>query len=160
MRIIGVSGIEGTIEFKRRHWPDLEEREYRISQGHDSAAALVVDGELRSPSPRSESAGASTPASSRPARSSVCLAEAGLEAGDIDEIAHAFDYAPYRAMYALDPISSELYRDVLCREAFASHACSTRCRSFRQIASSTSSIISRMPPRPISPPAGMSASWP
>jgi carbamoyltransferase len=46
MRIIGVSGIEGTMEFKRRRWPGLHEREYRSSQGHDPAATLIIDGEL------------------------------------------------------------------------------------------------------------------
>ena len=46
MNILGISGIEGAIPFKKRHWPGLEEREYRISQGHDSAAALVIDGNL------------------------------------------------------------------------------------------------------------------
>ena len=44
--------------------------------------------------------------------------QAGLELEEIDEIVHAFDYAPYRALYALDPISGELYREVLSREAF------------------------------------------
>ena len=44
MKILGISGFEGAIPFKRVHWPQLDEREYRISQGHDSAAALVVDG--------------------------------------------------------------------------------------------------------------------
>ncbi len=43
--VIGLSGIDGTVDFKRRRWPGLEEREYRISQGFDSAAALVADGE-------------------------------------------------------------------------------------------------------------------
>ena len=37
---------------------------------------------------------------------------------EIDAIVHAFDYAPYRAMYALDPVSNELYREVLSHEAF------------------------------------------
>jgi len=32
--------------WKRTHWPGLPEREYRIAQGQDAAAALVVDGEL------------------------------------------------------------------------------------------------------------------
>ena len=41
MNIIGVSGIEGAVAFKRAAWPDLDERDYRISQGHDSAAALI-----------------------------------------------------------------------------------------------------------------------
>lgn len=122
MKIIGISGIEGTIPFKRRHWPDLEEREYRISQGHDSAAALVVDGELV--------AGVAEERISRRKHTGdfplgaieACLAEVGLELGDIDEIVHAFDYAPYRALYALDPISAELYREVLSREAFRARA--------------------------------------
>ena len=43
MNIIGISGLEGAVPFKKLHWPFLEEREYRISQGHDAAAALVVD---------------------------------------------------------------------------------------------------------------------
>ena len=46
MNVIGISGIDGTVDFKREHWPDLEEREYRISQGHDSVAALIIDGEF------------------------------------------------------------------------------------------------------------------
>ncbi len=118
MKVIGVSGIEGTIPFKRRHWPALEEREYRISQGHDSAAALVVDGEFV--------AGVAEERISRRKHTGdfplgaieACLAETGLELGDIDEIVHAFDYAPYRALYALDPISVELYSEVLSPEAF------------------------------------------
>jgi carbamoyltransferase len=118
MKVIGISGIEGTIDFKRRHWPGLQEREYRISQGHDSAAALVIDGEF--------AVGVAEERISRRKHTGdfpigaieACLAQADLEFGDIDEIAHAFDYAPYKAMYALDPISSELYRDVLSREAF------------------------------------------
>jgi len=46
MNILGVSGLEGAVPFKKRHWVDLDEREYRLSQGHDSAAALVMDGKL------------------------------------------------------------------------------------------------------------------
>jgi carbamoyltransferase len=34
------------MNFNRAHWPGLDEREYRISQGHDAAAVLVVDGLL------------------------------------------------------------------------------------------------------------------
>ena len=42
--ILGVGGLANSVSFKRAHWPGLEEREYRISQGHDAAAALVVNG--------------------------------------------------------------------------------------------------------------------
>jgi carbamoyltransferase len=120
MKILGVSGIEGTMDFKRRHWPDLDERDYRISQGHDSAAALVVDGEFV--------VGVAEERISRrkhtgdfPAGAiDACLAHAGLKAGEIDEIAHSFDYAPYRAIYEFEPVSGELYREALSREAFVS----------------------------------------
>ncbi|HWE93521.1 MAG TPA: hypothetical protein VG269_06050 [Tepidisphaeraceae bacterium] len=47
MNILGISGTEGAVPFKKAHWPGLDEREYRISQGHDSAAALVIDGNLK-----------------------------------------------------------------------------------------------------------------
>ena len=46
MKILGISGFENAVPFKKKHWPNLEEREYRISQGHDSAAVLLIDGEL------------------------------------------------------------------------------------------------------------------
>ena len=42
MKILGVSGLGRSVPFKRAHWPGLDEREYRISQGHDAAAALVL----------------------------------------------------------------------------------------------------------------------
>jgi carbamoyltransferase len=119
MNIIGISGIDGTVDFKRRHWPELEEREYRISQGHDSAATLVIDGEFvfgvaEERISRRKHTGDFPIGAIR-----ACLDWAGLEPGEVDEVAHSFDYEPYRALYALDPISAELYRDVLCREAFA-----------------------------------------
>src|SRR5437762_14106461 len=47
VKILGISGFERAIPFKRAHWPGLDEREYRISQGHDSAAVLLRSGERR-----------------------------------------------------------------------------------------------------------------
>src|SRR5476651_1020596 len=99
MNIIGISGLEFAVPFKKAHWPGLQEREYRISQGHDSAAALVVDGEFV--------AGVAEERISRRKHTGdfpigaigACLMEAGLELADIDEIAHSFDYAPYQALY-------------------------------------------------------------
>jgi carbamoyltransferase len=115
VKVLGISGIDGTMDFKRRHWPGLEEREYRISQGHDSAAALVVDGEFV--------AGVAEERISRrkhtgefPAGAvEATLAQAGVELHELDRIVHAFDYGPYRTLYSLDPTSSELYADVLSR---------------------------------------------
>jgi carbamoyltransferase len=119
MKIIGISGIDGTVDFKRQQWPGLSEREYRISQGHDSAAALVVDGEFvfgvaEERISRRKHTGDFPIGAIR-----SCLDWASLRPDEIDEIVHGFDYAPYRAMYALDPVSRELYGTVLSREAFA-----------------------------------------
>ena len=46
MRVLGFSGLDRSMPFKRREFPDLGFREYRFAQGFDSAAAIVVDGEI------------------------------------------------------------------------------------------------------------------
>ncbi|HEY7831475.1 MAG TPA: carbamoyltransferase C-terminal domain-containing protein [Solirubrobacteraceae bacterium] len=116
-----MSGIEGTMEFKRRHWPGLEEREYRISQGHDSAAALVVDGEVVAAVAQERISRRKHTGEFPQGAIESCLEQADMQASDVDAVVHSFDYQPYRTMYALDPISSECYRDVLSREAFVKH---------------------------------------
>jgi carbamoyltransferase len=110
------------MEFKRRHWPNLREREYRISQGHDSAAALVVDGEVVAAVAQERISRRKHTGEFPQGAIESCLEQAGLNAQDLDAVVHAFDYQPYRAMYALDPISSECYREVLSREAFIQRA--------------------------------------
>ena len=115
-KVIGISGFESSIPFKRKHWPGLEEREYRISQGHDSAAVLVVDGRIV--------AGAAEERFNRKKHTgdfpigaiSYCLETAGLKPSDIDVISHGFDYAPYKAAFMLDPTSARQYREVFSRE--------------------------------------------
>jgi len=115
-KVLGISGFENSIPFKKAHWPGLEEREYRISQGHDSAAVLLVDGEVV--------AGAAEERFSRKKHTGdfpigaiqYCLDAAGIKLGDVDEIAHGFDYSPYRAMYMLDKTSAKQYDEVFSRE--------------------------------------------
>ena len=41
MNVIGISGLDNGIRFKKREFPDLSVRQYRIAQGYDSAVALV-----------------------------------------------------------------------------------------------------------------------
>jgi carbamoyltransferase len=117
MKILGISGFEKSIPFKKAHWPGLDDREYRISQGHDSAAALYVEGELIAAAAEERFSRKKHTGDFPVGAISYCLAEAGLSLGDIDELAHGFDYAPYRAAYSIDPITAELYRDVFSREA-------------------------------------------
>jgi len=117
VNILGISGFEGSLPFKRAHWPNLDEREYRISQGHDSAAALVVDGIVVAALAEERISRRKHTGDFPRGAIAYCLAEAGLGIQDIDELAHGFDYAPYRTVYQIDPVSRELYRDVYSRDA-------------------------------------------
>jgi carbamoyltransferase len=117
MKILGISGFQNSIPFKKAHWPNLEEREYRISQGHDSAAALFVDGELIAAAAEERFSRKKHSGDFPVGAISYCLAEARISLSDVDEIVHSFDYRPYRPVYSIDPITAELYRDVFSREA-------------------------------------------
>lgn len=117
MIILGISGFEGTIPFKKAHWPSLEEREYRISQGHDSAAALFIDGKLIAAAAEERFSRKKHTGDFPVAAISYCLAEAGAALSDVDEIAHSFDFGPHRPVYSFDPLTAALYKDVYSREA-------------------------------------------
>src|SRR5579864_4467983 len=117
MKVLGISGIEGAVAFKKAHWPGLSEREYRISQGHDAAAALLVDGVPVAAAAEERFNRQKHSACFPSGAIHSCLAQSGLAIEDIDEIAHGFDYAPYRNILSLDQTSAELYRDVYSKEA-------------------------------------------
>ncbi len=119
MNILGISGLEQAVPFKRNHWPRIEEREYRISQGHDAAAALVCSGEIAAAAAEERFDRQKHSARFPVHAISWCLEHAGLRLADVDAIVHGFDYEPYREIYSLDPVSREYYDTVLSREAFA-----------------------------------------
>lgn len=117
VKILGISGFGGAVAFKRAHWPGLDEREYRLSQGYDSAAALVVDGELVAAAAQERFSRRKHTGDFPADAITFCLREAGLSLCEIDVLAHGFDYAPFGAAYSVDRISAELYRKVLSQEA-------------------------------------------
>jgi len=93
--ILGVSGLAESVRFKRAHFPGLDEREYRILQGFDAAAALVVDGEVVAAAAE-ERFNRNKQTGDFPVQAiGYCLKQAGLSLSDVDEIAHCFDYAPF-----------------------------------------------------------------
>ncbi len=117
------------MSFKRAEWPALDEREYRISQGHDSAAALVVDGRVVAAAAE-ERFNRRKHSGDFPVQAlRFCLRQAGLKLADVDQIAHAFDYAPYRELFTLDPKSQRLYDEVFSREALL-HELARDCPGF------------------------------
>jgi carbamoyltransferase len=117
MKVIGISGLENSMPFKQAKWPGLEEREYRIAQGMDAAAALVVDGRLVAAAEQERFSGKKHTGDFPIDAIRFCLEESGIDISEIDEIAHGFDYAPYRALYLRDEVSTELYQQVFSREA-------------------------------------------
>src|SRR2546427_3005399 len=116
MKILGISGFEGAMPFKRAHWPQLDEREYRISQGHDSAAVLVVDGTVVAAVAEERISRKKHTGAFPKGAIAYCLAEAGVTIDQIDELAHGFDYAPYRGIYSPDPQSRDPDRPAHSRE--------------------------------------------
>jgi carbamoyltransferase len=117
MNIIGISGLDGAVPFKKSHWPRLDEREYRISQGHDSAAALVIDGHCVAAAAEERFTRQKHTGAFPVNALNYCLSATGLSLSEIVEIAHGFDYSPYKIAYSLDRTSSELYEQVLSRDA-------------------------------------------
>lgn len=121
MNILGISGLDKSESFKRACYPGLSDREYRMCQGYDAAAALVVDGSIVAAAAeerftRHKHTGAFPVEAIR-----YCLSEARLSLADIDELAHGFDYSPYRAAYSVDSMATRTYQEVLSREALLAH---------------------------------------
>lgn len=122
MKVIGISGLENAVPFKKARWPGLDEREYRIAQGMDAAAALVIDGRLVAAAGQERFSGKKHAGDFPIDAIHYCLKEAGISIDEVDEIAHGFDYAPYRELYAADEVSLELYEKVFSREALLAQA--------------------------------------
>ena len=115
--ILGVSGLAESVRFKREHWPGLDEREYRILQGFDAAAALVVDGAVVAAAAE-ERFNRRKQTGDFPVQAiAYCLEQAGLSLAEVDEIAHCFDYAPFGEIFSLDATSAMLYEEVFSRQA-------------------------------------------
>jgi carbamoyltransferase len=117
MKVLGISGLENSMPFKKATWPGLEEREYRIAQGMDAAAALVVDGKLVAAAEQERFNGKKATGNFPIDAIRFCLKEAGIKIDEIDELAHGFNYAPYRDLYLKDEVSAKLYNKVFSREA-------------------------------------------
>jgi carbamoyltransferase len=117
VKILGISGLENSVAFKKATLSGLEEREYRISQGHDSAAALIVDGEIIAAAAEERFNREKHSAAFPSGAIRYCLKEAGIEPEELDEIAHGFNYSRLKNLFSIGSGSSDLYREVFSREA-------------------------------------------
>jgi carbamoyltransferase len=116
LKILGISGLSNSSGYKSSHG-NPEPEELRIRQGLDSAAALLIDGEIVAAAAEERFTGEKQTGSFPVGAIGFCLAERGLRIGQIDEIVHAFDFAPYEKAWRLDNASSDLYDRVFSRDA-------------------------------------------
>jgi carbamoyltransferase len=112
MKILGITGLERAVPFKRAAFPGHDERDYRFAQGMDAPAALLVDGKLIAATEEERFSGRKHTCEFPINAIRYCLAEAGISIGEIDEIARGFNYVPCRDFYLRDEASAALYHQV------------------------------------------------
>ena len=125
MNVLGISGLDNNVSFKKGHFPHLSPREYRIAQGFDSAAALVSDGRILAAAAQErfsrEKATGAFPAEAM----EYCMEQAGIGPEDIDFLAHGFSYEPFKAHFQNDDFLKAqyegLYQPSLQLEALNEH---------------------------------------
>jgi carbamoyltransferase len=93
MHVVGYSGLHYSVPFKKRLFPHLTAREYRIAQGFDSAAAILSQGHIQAAAAEERFSRQKATGAFPVQAIEYCLARAGLTAKSLDYIAHNFDYA-------------------------------------------------------------------
>ncbi|MEL7394230.1 MAG: carbamoyltransferase C-terminal domain-containing protein [Pseudomonadota bacterium] len=113
-KILGFGGLPGITAKKQRHIPDLSSRELNISQGADTAAALLIDGHLVAAAAEERFDGQKHSRAFPAQAIDYCLSAAGLSVSDLDYIAHPFDFSGDEALFAdQSQFHRELFSDIL-----------------------------------------------
>jgi carbamoyltransferase len=116
LKVLGITGFENSIPYLQSLYPGRDVREYRISQGHDSAAALLVDGEVIAASEEERFSRKKHTGDFPSGAIRYCLEEANLSLSDLDVIAHAFDYEPVKKLWLGKPETARQYDEVFSPE--------------------------------------------
>lgn len=121
MNILGYSGLHNSLAFREKNLEGLTSQEYRMCQGLDSAACVIVDGEIIAAAEEERFTGEKFTCDFPINAITYCLQAANLSIDDIDRVCHGFDYSAYEKMYALKPLSMKFYQEVLSPEAQMQH---------------------------------------
>ena len=121
VNVIGISGLDNSVAFKRRELPDLDPGEYRVAQGFDSAAALVTDDDVAAAAAEERFTGEKSTGAFPRNAILYCLEAAGLEPADIDHIAHGFAYKPM-PFHRDGSLEQRRYNEVYAPEVTAGRA--------------------------------------
>jgi carbamoyltransferase len=120
MICIGISGLSEAVDFTQATFPGRDSREYRMTQGHDSAAAIVVDGEIVAAVAEERLSGQKHTGAFPIQSIRYCLDQAKVDISEVDILAHSFSYEPYRWIYNRNSHSKMLYGCVLSPKSLAS----------------------------------------
>ena len=111
MNIIGISGLHNNVPFKKREFPNLSSRRYRIAQGFDSAAALVSSDGIKAAAEERFTGEKQT--NSFPANAiRYCLQAANITLDVVDYIGHSFSYEPVRSFYEHSEFTQKQFTEV------------------------------------------------
>ena len=136
--ILGYSGLDGAADLISDR-SDLSLSERRIFQGMDAAAALVIDGELVAAVQEERFSGRKFDHRFPAQSMRWCLEHAGLEAHDVDHVAHGFGYGPYERLLSVtresrlrfDSVQSPARQNDLLAQHFPAMAARTQVRGVR-----------------------------
>jgi carbamoyltransferase len=136
--VLGYSGLDGAADLlaARR---DLTAAERRIFQGMDSAAALVIDGEVVAAAQQERFTGRKFEHRYPIDAMRWCLRSADVSEDDVDVVAHGFRFGPYERLLTATAAGAAKYHAVLSparqQELLAGHfpvlASRTRVRGVR-----------------------------
>ena len=116
MKILGFSGCDGSIRFKRREFSGYSQREYGIAQGFDSAAALLVNGQIRAAVAEERFSREKATGDFPVQAIRYCLDHEGLSPDQVDVVAHGFSYEPYAACFGESAYTQRQYEEVFAPE--------------------------------------------
>lgn len=117
MNVLGISGLDNSVPFKKREFPKLSERQYRIAQGFDSAAALVTGNGIQAAAAEERFTGEKATGSFPLNAIAYCLEAGRLAPAAVDYVAHGFSYEPFESFYEEDELLKKQFDEVYCREA-------------------------------------------
>jgi carbamoyltransferase len=98
MIILGYSGLDASVRFAKQD-PNLRVGEERIVQGLDSAAAIIVNGEVVAAAAEERFCGEKHTNRFPVESIRYCMKAAGVTPRDINAVAHGFDYRRYAGIF-------------------------------------------------------------
>jgi len=117
LNVLGISGLNNSVAFKKREFPNLPGVYYRIAQGFDAASALVTPSGIVAAAAEERFTREKTTGAFPVHAMRYCLEAGGLKPRDIDFLAHNFNYESFESTYRKSDYTSRLYDAVFSRQA-------------------------------------------